>query len=264
MAGMDFEEDDLGDYEDANDGDVAGKSAPRQAGVKAESEAEDESPSETGAETSTKGKKTPDSALAAMRRRTQEAERKAAEKEQELAYLKGRLEAAVPGNSNEGQAPEWDFTDMAASAAKVAEHVTSAKERARLAAEESEFRELLNSSIADAREEHDDFEEVAARFVARQNADPGLAKRVRRAADPAEWAYQNQKRHEERAAKGNPEVEKLRKRIEELEADRGGEAAPKHRSLANARGANASTTKRTGATYGDANADFSDTFRRSS
>ena len=160
-------------------------------------------------------------ATAAERRKRQELEGTLSEMRTKLAYLEGRVASPAPKDAEPEEDDPVDFENLAGWAKKVASKAVDRdrKEReTKIANErESEWKERLSYSIEDARESHDDFDEVATAYLAMEKANPALARKIRLKADPAEWAYQYAKKHS-----GSNEVENLKKEIEELRAQVGG------------------------------------------
>jgi hypothetical protein len=191
----------------------------------------------------------------AVRQRARKAEKENADLRSELSYLRGRVEAMVPPTAAapavEEELPEIDFTDMHSGVdSRVGELLRrqdTKRQTARAKADEQAWQSRLQTSVADALEDFEDFQEVSDRFIARQDTTKGLGERVRAHPDPARWAYENQKRFEARAAKSDPDKDELLARIADLESKQsGGKKPPGPRSLSRARGAG----KRSGAKSG--------------
>ena len=176
------------------------------------------------------------------RRKRQDAERRTAEAMERLAHLEGQVKAMSQTKKPEDKDTwgEFDYSDpsgwMQKNVSRELERVETAKEQRARERQEKEWRDRAISSIEDARDEHEDFEEVYQEYIELEKANPTLAHRVRLKADPAEWAYRYTKRH--RSKQGGGEVTKLRQEVEELRAQL--ESEPPHqkqrKTIAGARG----------------------------
>jgi len=107
---------------------------------------------------------------------------------------------------------------------------TSENLAAAIAGETHEYTDMYPGMAKTARDE--DFEEIAKVWDTRVKEDPSLVNKMKRAPDPAEFAYRFAKRHQ-KSLSNNSELEKARARIAELEAQVSGEPPPKQRLSVN-------------------------------
>ena len=209
-----------------------------------------------------------EAAAAAERKKRQETQRQLDEVSRELAYIKGQLSQKAsppPAEEPEEEDEPIDLADIDGSVNKRVEkrarRLLTRAQREQAQREVSEWDERVKVSEREARDEHEDYDEVSARFLRRVTTDPGLQRLVRAQADPAEWVYQNQTRYDRRQTKGDGKVSELEAKVAELEAKLAGKQKPAgSRSLASARGAGPRPRASVGPT--DPNSVFSDVFRK--
>ena len=248
----------------------ADESAEEPEASEDESEAEPEAPPAEGRDSDqgSKRRRGLESAAAAERKKRQEMQAELARVQQELAYVRGRMEqGAQPQTEQEPDEEDepLDLSDLDASVnrrvEKRAQRLLSKRERERAAEREADWQARVRVSEREAREEYEDYDEVVSRFARRAQSDPDLQRLVRAQADPAEWSYQNQKRFDRRQQKGTGKVSELEAEIADLKAQLAGKQKPAGpRSLASARGAGPRPRANAGPT--DPNATFSDVFKK--
>lgn len=182
-----------------------------------------------------------------QRQKRREAEKKVADLERELAYIKGKLDAPQQAQQPEPEEelPELDFADLEGSLDTRYKHLSKRERAAMEKAEHERWMARANASEIEARAEYQDYDDVQSRFLARLNGPDGkhIGELLRAQPDPADWMYHNQKRYEARTQREDPEIAELRAELAALKESQQKLKKKKKpkvaKSMASARGAGA-------------------------
>jgi hypothetical protein len=172
-------------------------------------------PTETGAvsESASSSQETKDpieaakwSAVADEREKRRQAVERAEKLEQEVAYMRGQLEASRQPPPEPEKDPNQAFLEDPAG------FVVSQVKGLRAEMEDREWKSLVRIDSSYVRRQHEDFDAKAKEFAQLAQTDPALLHQFRNSEAPAHFAYEYMKKQEEVKKYGS--AEKLRDAIE--------------------------------------------------